>query len=337
MKKNIEFPPISIWNFILLFFFGLVSLGQLERIELSGGRALYLHEVVMGIILLYSFFTSTRWICSLWSSIRGKLAILFNLFVLVTLTFQSSTVHSFVSSLLYLVRLDVYLLFGTFLFSLILRKVLSGKALYWLIIGSIVLIALFGLAQYVFIPDTRLLVYLGWDNHYLRLISTIFDPGFAGAILCVGALLLQFQLFKKKLFSTQLSYFLSLISYLCIIAALLLTYSRASYVAFAAGCLLLLFTQKQWKHLVVLILFIISIFFLPRLASEGTRLERTASIAARLQTDQQGLNQHSLQEVFIGQGWYATKKDDTQYSINTFVPNHASGPENTYIFFYTET
>src|SRR3989304_8999963 len=44
-------------------------------------------------------------------------------------------------------------------------------------------IAVFGLAQYILIPDTRFLAVLNWDDHYYRLLSTLLDPNFTGIIL----------------------------------------------------------------------------------------------------------------------------------------------------------
>jgi O-antigen ligase len=68
-----------------------------------------------------------------------------------------------------------------------------------------------------------------------------------------------------------------------LVLSLLFTYSRAGYLAFFAG-LLALAAMKRHIRVVLfsILIFLAATVFLPRPQSEGVKLERTASISARL-------------------------------------------------------
>ena len=76
---------------------------------------------------------------------------------------------------------------------------------------------------------------LGWDDHYYRLISVLFDPNFTGLILVLGLILIYFN--------RPRSWWLYAIHLL----ALLLTYSRSSYLALLVAGLYLAIVNKKLK------------------------------------------------------------------------------------------
>ena len=84
-----------------------------------------------------------------------------------------------------------------------------------------------GLVQYVLYPNLRNLQYLGWDPHMNRLFGTFLDPQFTGIILALTLILL---------FSKQQTFDLKKAIYIGIVGiALVLTFSRSSYLAFMLG------------------------------------------------------------------------------------------------------
>lgn len=147
-------------------------------------------------------------------------------------------------------------------------------ALYWVTVDMKVLvfsgvgIAFLGYVQYFLYPDLRNLYYLGWDPHYQRLFSTLLDPNFTGIILGLTSLLL---LTRRNLFWFGVTFI-----------ALVLTYSRSSYVAFLVG-LIVWGVQSRRKALVacVVSVLIVMVAVLPK-TGEGRNLLRTVSSFARI-------------------------------------------------------
>ncbi len=110
------------------------------------------------------------------------------------------------------------------------------KGLYAVGVG----LGLIGLIQFFMYPDLRNLMYLGWDPHYYRLFSTLLDPNYMGLLL-VFTLLMGFGIFTKKhsvwIIAGQLVTFV----------ALLLTYSRSSFLALGAAIVVWTLIRKNWK------------------------------------------------------------------------------------------
>ncbi len=142
------------------------------------------------------------------------------------------------------------------------------------ILMSLIAFAFIGLVQYLFFPDMRYLKLLGFDDHYFRLIGSLFDPNFTGAILAASALA-----------------FISFNSWgvaLPFIALLALTFSRASYIAFTFGFIYLFSFKKNWKLLGLLLLLACLIVVIPKPFGEGVNLFRTFSIFSRIGSWQTG-------------------------------------------------
>lgn len=138
-------------------------------------------------------------------------------------------------------------------------------------------IAVFSWLQYLFYPDMRAFTVWGWDDHLYRIVGTFIDPTFTAIFLVFGVILslAKFQKTKKNIYVLAL---------LLILTALFFTYSRAGYISLIAGILTFLAIKKRIKvSFIIIPLFILSIFFLPRPSSEGVHLERTYSVNARIQ------------------------------------------------------
>ena len=182
---------------------------------------------------------------------------------------------------------------------------------YLIITGLIV--AITGLIQYFLFPDTRFLYNLGWDEHYYRLIGTFFDPNFTGIFLVLTLILLWPSP-------------VSIVPFV----ALLLTYSRSSYLAFLV---IIVFHLRRRKLLLLVAcsLWLVALLSLPRPGGEGVKLERLFSITNRLDSMQQGLRLFTQHPVF-GVGFNLLR-----YQQNNLVSHSGAGIDNSFIFLLATT
>lgn len=178
--------------------------------------------------------------------------------------------------LLYLIRLVSYLILFETIYLLIKLKEIDKRQFSFglLYISAVVIIT--GLIQYLLVPDLRTLTEFGWDDHYGRLAGTFLDPGFAGIMLTLSLLFLVHHRLKSKSKLTVVLIGMNLM-------AVWLTFSRATYAAFIAGVVFLLWKRLNKIILAALIMgFIFALPLLPKFSSEGTDLLRTSSVYARL-------------------------------------------------------
>lgn len=151
-------------------------------------------------------------------------------------------------------------------------------------------LAIFGLLQFIFLPDLKFLQEGGWDPHYFRTVSTFLDPNFLGAYLVLTLLLIIPYFQNKNIFIRRIFYLIFAIVYL----ALLTTFSRSSYGMFLISFLVLSFLKRSIK-LVILssILFVFLVFSFQvyiQKVNMVTPLDRNETASMRFYTWQQGLN-----------------------------------------------
>jgi len=183
---------------------------------------------------------------------------------------------------LYLLRAVSYAAFFTAIYHLVKAKNKYKNILFNALIVVSLEVGVLGLVQYFLIPDLRFLYAFGWDDHLYRLIGTFLDPGFTGIILALGGILALAAYIKEE----NRVYLLGL-AFLTL--ALLLTYSRASFVAFGVGLATLFIKTRRSLILLIAAIFLLAIPFLPRPEGYGVRLERTHSIVSRLANYRQTL------------------------------------------------
>ncbi|KKP40729.1 hypothetical protein A2130_04075 [Candidatus Woesebacteria bacterium GWC2_33_12] len=157
-----------------------------------------------------------------------------------------------IKSVLYLVRLLSYSYVAIYVANFVKKKLAIS---YWLLAVSVAG-ATFGWLQYLFLPDVRFLKFFGWDDHLYRMVGTFFDPTYLALIILLGIII---AVFTKK---TKTFYFL--------LISLAFTYSRATYLALG------LFLVYKRKFLAILV-FVITVFLLPKMLSEGTNFGRVVS------------------------------------------------------------
>jgi len=146
---------------------------------------------------------------------------------------------------------------------------------------NIILIStiIFGFIQYFIWPDLTIMSSQNWDPHLYRLVGTYFDPTFT-------SLLFLFILISTYLSNSKYKIILLPIIYI----AMALTYSRSTLLSFVVTFAYISYIQKSKKlFLGIMIVFLSTLLILPRMPGEGTKLERTSSIFAKIQNYQQGL------------------------------------------------
>ncbi|MGD9129088.1 MAG: hypothetical protein PVJ09_01170 [Candidatus Woesebacteria bacterium] len=355
--------------FFFIVFLSLFSLGQLQRIELGQKIVFYFHDLLIFIWLLLVFFFKQKQLKTVIQKLKLKnikLELLLIFWIIIGLSFNFLKNGLYLIPLLYLIRLSFYLSFA-FNLSLINKQFQKNKyfnqlnltRFLWVMAGLFVLF--FGLLQYIFLPDTRFLFILGWDDHYYRLISTILDPAFTGLLFIFTLIYLQSLQIKNKdkflidlylpstssldqcLKKIKINFVsvLKIFASLLLILAVLLTYSRSSYLSLFIALILMTFKKIKQRQinknsiitlLAYLFISITAIPLLPRPSGEGVKLERSSSIEARIIDNQSYLNSLQSIEYLIGKGIFSqnrTKLMDAQ----TAIPQHAKVPGNLIVFF----
>jgi hypothetical protein len=137
---------------------------------------------------------------------------------------------------------------------------------------------LFGFIQYILWPDFTYFKAFNWDPHLYRLVGTFFDPTFTGLIFLFFLIRLYFSNYRHRLLFIALTY-----------VGLALTYSRTSLLCFLAAFTFIAVRKKTKKiFFIALSCVLLTIIILPRAPGEGTKLERTSSIFAKIKNYQQG-------------------------------------------------
>lgn len=271
-----------IGRLIFVLFFLLFPYGQLLRIETSFfGVGISVHPIdIVALLATASVLLGNR--------TRSRLRIAFRYFwgIAFFSLLLSSHVYPYQEVLrgsLYLLRFISYYFF----FELVTSIVLSAKThehervFSWVFI-SLVITAFLGWIQYIWLFDLRSLKVLNWDDHLYRLTGTILDPGYMGILMVFGSLVsLVYFLCNKKIWS--------LVTMIFFTATMLFTYSRASYLSFVAGLIIIVYSSVQ-THFHKLKLIALSslaicglLLLLPRTAGEGVKLERLYSISGRIE------------------------------------------------------
>ncbi len=259
-----------IQNSILILCFFSFFIGQIFRLNLFGTSfpLIDLSIVILSIFNIIFHFKNKP------LKISNKYLLYFIVYAWVLLLFNYFRFQIFsLNSLFYLIR------FTCLLSLFILPSKISKKQhqlFYLFLIANII----FGLIQYFFWPDFTHFDVNQWDPHLYRLVSTFFDPTFTGLIYLMFFITIYFD---KKIPYRK---FLLTISYL----AIALTYSRSTYLSFVGAFAFISFSTKKIRpFLISLIIIAFTIFCLPRQPGEGTKLERTSSITAKIQNYQEGL------------------------------------------------
>ena len=260
---------------------------------MGGDVTIHLNDLMVGLTVFVWFLQSpTSRIGFIKQSKLFKPIAVFCLFIFLSLAANSSELNPrqlFVSSLYglrWIAFAGLYFVFKS------QPEEVKIKVKRWLIV-MVLIVAIAGLLQYVFLPDVSFLKIFDWDDHYFRLVSTFLDPGFTGAILVLGVIFnLQFvgkaQLPGSTIFKLILIYI-----------ALALTYSRASYLMYLASFATIAIYKKSIKiFLIAVLVLAVTIPLLPKKFGEGVNLSRENSTLARIRNWQQSIEIWKTQPLF---------------------------------------
>lgn len=315
----------KITNFLLILLI-LISLpaSQLARVEIGNFAVTLMDSLVTALFLIFIFSRN---------KVKGRLLKPIIIFAsILTLSFlvnvKNLNMQESIVSFSYILRWFIYA--GIyFTFSNLEKKRVSKL----LTMGGL-LIVLGGFIQYFLYPDLRNLYYLGWDEHLYRMFTfTFFDPNFAGIFF-----VLYFLFILNKVIKTPKK--MSMVILALTLIAIILTFSRSSYIALFFGSTVYLFLEKEIKKTLAIISFIslfliltsVIFYFSPK--SEGTNLIRIASGEARIESMKNAILIFKDNPIF-GVGFnsyrYAQKKygfiDESKMQVHS-----GAGTDNSFLF-----
>lgn len=322
----------------LFFLFLLVfPFGQLLRIDLTR----FISGVRIQSIDIAAFLLSFFWIVK---KIVKKEKFTFPLFSRELFVFSAIALLSllleigelspvdFLGSFLYFLRLVNFVVF--FLATTEVLKKEKLPIFSYLILEGVA-IALFSFLQYLFLPDTRLLFYLGWDEHYFRAIGSFLDPGFTGLLLVLAFLVwiisLNTHLKDKKYW---------LIGFLFLLT-IGLTFSRISYLSLLAGLSFVFFVDRKKRlYLFAGLALLLVVFFIPKPGGEGVNLYRLSSFIAREDAYKQSFK-IAADHFWTGVGYNAFRYAQRDYGFisekNWGTTNAGGGTDNSFLFVLATT
>lgn len=276
---------------LAIFLWVSLLLGQLGALPLGGGVTVYVQDIaltllILGAIVRYGLFTKH------WRFRLIRPIVLFVGFGIVSLIANISQYPPWVigKGSLYLIRWIAYAAaYGVILVSPFSVQFWLG----WL--GSFgVALSAIGLIQFVWYPDLRNLWYLGWDPHYYRVFATLLDPNYVGILLVLTLFVLFYLLMGHGRWRVWI---VSLMIMTCV--ALLLTYSRSSYLALLAGLGLAIVYLRRWKEgMFLALLFLLAVVYIPKPGGDTLSLDRYDSTVSRIQNWQQTLRRTGERPVF---------------------------------------
>ncbi|MCA9392175.1 O-antigen ligase family protein [candidate division WWE3 bacterium] len=247
----------------IIFYAALISitLGQLGKLPIPGIEGgIYLCDALLGMLFVGWF---------IWRLAKKSfrielvdLSILFLLFALFTsLLIALSWVNAsgFIVGLFYWVRIALYL--SLFRITRDLFPDLARPTLTRTIIITGLLFVIFGIIQFLLFPNFASLAAQGWDPHYYRVLSTFFDPNYAGMfyVLYLLFLLHLFYTEGKAPTKTILSVIIAITG-----VTLLLTFSRSTYLALAVGVTVFSLFKDRRIVVAMIIIGVIAFLSVPR-------------------------------------------------------------------------
>jgi len=305
---------------LVVFPFGVLARIPIKIVNIPEIN-LYILDLLVGLTAVYYLISSKH---------RLKLKQAVPLLIFLTIAAISLFLSSFSltwaqtsTAFLYLLRFSAY--------ALLLLNTQPVEKKYQLLAAVGIFTAVFGFIQYIFWPDLRVLKYIDWDPHYRRLAGTFLDPNFCGIIL-VLTLIILYKLYQKN------RYYLPGLIF-CLIA-LVLTYSRSSYLALAAAVVIHALKNKSLRLLTVFLpIFFIFLLLIPKGDGEGLKLARISTVYSRLNNWNEGItigHQHPL--FGVGFNAYRYYRTDTSSMLPEKSVNHAgAGVDSSLLFVFATT
>lgn len=250
---------------------------------------------------------------------------------------------------LYLVRFVEYFLLIFITSDLVQNKKKWGTFFAHSLLLTGILVAIAGFIQLKWFPSFESFEQLGWDPHIGRLLSTWFDPNFIGGLLAFLAILSIALLLScaRSLRPYPVFYLLSSVLFL---SAILLTYSRSSYLMLIAGLATLGFLKSRKLLLIGTLAIMLLLTVSPRAQERVTDLYYTGQslfgLTAELPDATARLRLNSWRGAwtiiqdhpFLGVGYNAYTYAQANYGfIDDIKKNSASGSDSTLLTIWATT
>jgi hypothetical protein len=311
-----------------LFFFSLL-LGQFGGIQLIPGVTVFVHDVLAGICVAFFLIRHIHRKKNIEGTLIKPLVYFVGAAIISLLLNIGGFSHTqLILGSLYLWRFLLYACLYILARNEEIPSVFWRKRLYMTGVGF----AILGILQYLFYPSLRGLMHLGWDEHYYRLFSTLLDPNFTGLFL-VLSFFLGLSLYSKQAHTPIV------FGQLVLGIAIILTYSRSTFLAFLVGLLtFVLFTKKTILLLTVVAgIFIYSI--VPSHGIDTNRLLRADSTLARIQSYSDSIAAARIAPIFgIGYNmlrFHAAR--ERMLDVDGIVSRDASGLNSSLMVIFVTT
>lgn len=259
-KKKIAFFSFTLFLLICV----IAVFGNVPRLFFDKVNLL---DMSVFVFVLYSFFHSEKVKWAKYIFLIGAVFGFSYVLSLTRLSFQNSYI-----GLLYLVRLISYLVLPIAVYKM--AKVKSKVTILKCLLTVGILTSTLGLTQYATFPDLRDLHFIGYDDHYYRLISLHFDPNLVGLLFVLSIVIATFYIKENSIPKYLILFLLSF--------SIGLTFSRSTYLALFISLGLIIFKYKKvLETLFISLVVIFTIMFSVKPGGEGVNLARTSSISAR--------------------------------------------------------
>jgi len=239
----VEIPLIGIIALLL----GIIA-GQMVRIPIGGGTIVASDLILFAVIFAWIFKKLVRRESFFISNPINLPLIILDVIMALSLVWALVILPrgEVISGSLYFFRFIAYQMIF-FLVQTSIKSVAHAKQIFFLILGSGAVLSILGFIQLIIFPDFSSMTPAGWDPHIGRLLSTWFDPNLLGGLFAFLALLMIAQMLIEKV---KLWHIASLSVF---IAALLLTFSRSSLVAFVFGffIIIILTIKRSWWMMIL--------------------------------------------------------------------------------------
>lgn len=282
---------------ILITVFEILStvafpLGQFARFSFYNQQVnIYAYEIFMAaaFVLLFMFYRRAPFIRIGLS--RYILYFLGSLVISFLITASSFDRYSNMVGILYLLRLCFYFLHFLYFAHHISVYKTGRKHLSFELYLIVIVLAVSSWLQYIFYPNLRNLLYMGWDPHLYRVFGFFFEPYLAGAALGLALYFIYFHGYGLK------KYRYLLLS--CLFILIMLTFSRTVYAAVMISLFALFIQKRKYKLLLLTaVSFVVLAFAIPKPVGVGVQLLRTFSVETRIRNAGEGLSMWKKYPVF---------------------------------------
>lgn len=252
---------IKLIKLVLIAFIMSIILGQLGRIKIPGGfeGGIYISDVF--VLCLFLVWGVDRIVNRrLFVDIITLGQLLFLGTTAISLTFALSWLSTvqFIGAGFYWIRIALYFAIYPITLDFVVRTNLKIEKFLFMIT---LIFAIIGLVQFLVLPDFSQYAAYGWDPHYYRVLSTFFDPNYAGLFLVMGLLVLLNKYYTPMNKTARLL----LLGTIGIVGvAILLTFSRSTYLALALGVSLFSLLKDKRIFVGMIILGILALATVPR-------------------------------------------------------------------------